>query len=138
MYSLYTYKCVAKFQTNALCKFADDTTIVGRISNGDESKYRREIEGMVTWCNENNPSLNISKTKELIIDFGKKGGEHAPININGTEVEFEEHRIPRQLKKFAMSLTLYGNCSAQDRKNLQKVVCRVQFVFSNKLVGLEP
>eukprot|EP00061_Rhincodon_typus_P003694 g20741.t1 len=28
-----------------------------------------------------------SKTKELIINFGKKGGEHAPIYINGTEVE---------------------------------------------------
>eukprot|EP00061_Rhincodon_typus_P010985 g35669.t1 len=28
-----------------------------------------------------------SKTKELITDFRKKGGEHAPIYINGTEVE---------------------------------------------------
>eukprot|EP00061_Rhincodon_typus_P013714 g40257.t1 len=27
------------------------------------------------------------KTKELIIDFGKKGGEHVPIYINRAEVE---------------------------------------------------
>eukprot|EP00061_Rhincodon_typus_P003728 g20830.t1 len=39
------------------------------------------------WCNENNLSLNVSKTKELIIDIRKKGGEHAPNYINGTEVE---------------------------------------------------
>eukprot|EP00061_Rhincodon_typus_P012825 g38806.t1 len=38
------------------------------------------------WGNENNLSLNVSKTKELISDFGKKR-EHAPTYINGTEVE---------------------------------------------------
>eukprot|EP00061_Rhincodon_typus_P007724 g29710.t1 len=40
---------------------------------------RQEIEGMVMWSNANNLSLNIGKTKELIINFRKKGGEHAPI-----------------------------------------------------------
>eukprot|EP00061_Rhincodon_typus_P004334 g22326.t1 len=39
------------------------------------------------WCNENKLSLNIDKTKGLIIDFRKKGGQHAPNYINGTEVE---------------------------------------------------
>eukprot|EP00061_Rhincodon_typus_P002240 g16969.t1 len=32
-------------------------------------------------------ALNVGKTKELIINFRKKGGEHAPIYIKGTEVE---------------------------------------------------
>eukprot|EP00061_Rhincodon_typus_P014096 g40908.t1 len=41
----------------------------------------------MTWCNKSNLSLNARKTKELIIDFRKKGGEHASIYINGTEVE---------------------------------------------------
>eukprot|EP00061_Rhincodon_typus_P003867 g21163.t1 len=72
---------------NTIYKFADNTTIVGWISNNDKSNYRRDIEGVVTWCNENNPCLSIDKTKELIIDIRNKGGEHAPININGTEVE---------------------------------------------------
>eukprot|EP00061_Rhincodon_typus_P007405 g29071.t1 len=71
---------------NAIYKLADDTTVVGQLSNNDQSKYRRETEGLVTWCNENNLSLNIGKTKEPIIDFRKKGGEHAPIYINRTEV----------------------------------------------------
>eukprot|EP00061_Rhincodon_typus_P007916 g30069.t1 len=79
--------CVAKFRTNVTCKFTDGTPAVGRIPNNDESKYRRETEGLVTWCNENNLSLNIEKTKELIIDFRKKGGEHTSTYINRTEVE---------------------------------------------------
>eukprot|EP00061_Rhincodon_typus_P012912 g38958.t1 len=72
---------------NAIYKFADNTTIVGRISHNDESNYRREIEGLMTWCNENNLCLNMIQTKELIIDFRKKGEEHTPVYINGIEVE---------------------------------------------------
>eukprot|EP00061_Rhincodon_typus_P009622 g33262.t1 len=60
---------------------------MGQISNNDESKFRREIDAFVMWCNENNLSLNVSKTKELIVEFRNKGGEHAPIYINRTEVE---------------------------------------------------
>jgi hypothetical protein len=38
------------------------------------------------WCQENNISLNVNKTKELIMDFRKKQREHAPIH-GGTVVE---------------------------------------------------
>eukprot|EP00061_Rhincodon_typus_P017746 g46588.t1 len=72
---------------NTIGRFADNTTIVGQISNNDESKYRREIEGLVTWCNKNKFSLNIGKIKELITDVRKKGGEHASIYISEAEVE---------------------------------------------------
>eukprot|EP00061_Rhincodon_typus_P002850 g18658.t1 len=41
----------------------------------------------MTWCNENNLCLNISKTKELIINFRKKEGEHASIYVNRTAIE---------------------------------------------------
>ncbi|XP_059506611.1 uncharacterized protein LOC132210466 [Stegostoma tigrinum] len=66
---------------------SDDTTSVGQISNNDKSKYGREIEGLVTGCNENNLSLNAGKTKEMIIDFRKRRGERSPIYINGDDVE---------------------------------------------------
>eukprot|EP00061_Rhincodon_typus_P002308 g17154.t1 len=61
---------------------------MGQISNNDKSKYRTKIEGLVTWCNENDLFHNVGKTKELIINFRKKGAEHTlPIYISGTEVE---------------------------------------------------
>jgi hypothetical protein len=38
------------------------------------------------WCQEN-LSLNVNKTKEMIVDFRKQQREHPPIHIDGTAVE---------------------------------------------------
>jgi hypothetical protein len=38
------------------------------------------------WCQDNNLSLNVSKTKELIVDYRTRKGEHA-IHIDGAVVE---------------------------------------------------
>ncbi|KAK3515224.1 hypothetical protein QTP70_011413, partial [Hemibagrus guttatus] len=54
--------------TNIL-KFADDTAVVGLISNNDETAYLEEIKNLETWCQDYNLLLNVSKTKELIVDF---------------------------------------------------------------------
>ena len=39
------------------------------------------------WCQDNNLSLYVSKTKELIVDYRKRRAEPAPINIDGAVVE---------------------------------------------------
>ena len=39
------------------------------------------------WCQDNNLSLNVSKTKELIVDFRKRRAEQAPISIDRAVVE---------------------------------------------------
>ena len=41
----------------------------------------------MNWRDDNNLSLNVNKTKEIVIDFRKHKGEHAPVYINGDEVE---------------------------------------------------
>eukprot|EP00061_Rhincodon_typus_P008449 g31052.t1 len=113
----------------------------------------RRLRGLVTWYNENNLSLNVSKTEELIINFRKKGGEHTLIYIKGTEGErvksikflrvtmcddlawtfyvnatvkkAQQHLFfLRKLRKFAW----YGNSSSQDGRKLQKVVCTAQTI----------
>eukprot|EP00061_Rhincodon_typus_P018624 g47862.t1 len=89
LYSLYTHDCVSKFHPNTICKFADDTTVVGQISNNHETEYRKEKEYLKAWCKDNN-HFNISKLKELVIDFRKQSGGHTPICINGAEVEMTE------------------------------------------------
>jgi hypothetical protein len=35
------------------------------------------------WCQDNTLSLNVSKTKELIVDYRKRRAEQAPVNIDG-------------------------------------------------------
>ena len=38
-------------------------------------------------CQENNLSLNVRKTKEMIVDFRKQQREKAPIHIDETAME---------------------------------------------------
>ena len=45
------------------------------------------------WYQENNLSLNVSKTKDLIVEYRKRRAEQPPINIEGASVEWVE--IPR-------------------------------------------
>ena len=67
LYSLCTYDCVAKFPSNSIFKFANDTTVEGRISNNDETEYRNEIENLVNWCGNNNLSLNVNKMRDYYL-----------------------------------------------------------------------
>uniref|UniRef100_A0A3B3BNL8 Reverse transcriptase domain-containing protein n=1 Tax=Oryzias melastigma TaxID=30732 RepID=A0A3B3BNL8_ORYME len=87
LFSLYTSDCPASHTSNAIFKFADDTTVVGLISNGDETAYRAEISNLAKWCSENNLSLNVQKTKEIILDFRRHSHAHAPLQINGERVD---------------------------------------------------
>lgn len=87
MYSLYTQNCTPTHSTNTIIKFADDTTVVGLISNGDESAYREEVAELSEWCINNNLELSTSKIKELIINFRKQKEEPTPLYIGGEMVE---------------------------------------------------
>jgi hypothetical protein len=87
LYSLFTHDCVAMHAFNSIIKFAEDTTVVGLITNNKETAYREEVRAPRVWCQENNLTLNINKTKEMIVDFRKQKREHLPIHINGTVVE---------------------------------------------------
>ena len=49
--------------------------------------YREEVSTLGVWCQENNLTLKVNKTKEMIVDFRKQQREHPPIHINGTVVE---------------------------------------------------
>ncbi|KAK1792853.1 hypothetical protein P4O66_012763 [Electrophorus voltai] len=88
LYSLYTYDCTATSSSTIIVKFADDTVIMGLISDNDERAYLEEIKHLENWCQENNLLLNVSKTKELIVDCSKKQERHyQPVRIGGTTVE---------------------------------------------------
>jgi hypothetical protein len=151
--------------------------VVGLITDNDETAYREEVGDLAVWCQDYNLSLNVIKTKELIVNYRKRRAEHAPTLIDGTVVEqvesfkfvgvhitdklsWSKHtktvvmRAPqclfplRRLKRFGMgpqilkklySCTIesiltgcitacYGNCSASDRKALQRVVRTAQYV----------
>ncbi|KAI4899575.1 hypothetical protein NFI96_002191 [Prochilodus magdalenae] len=71
--------------TSDLChmqKFSDDTAIVGCVRNGQEREYRSLVKDFVEWCN-----MNITKTKEMCIDFRRSRPSQQPISIKGVDVE---------------------------------------------------
>ena len=55
--------------------------------NHQVTAYREEVRALGVWCQENNLSLNVNKTKEMIVEFRKQQREHPPIHIEGTAVE---------------------------------------------------
>ncbi len=87
LYSLYTHDCTATHSSNVIIKFADDTTVIGLITDNDETAYREEVSTLTKWYQENHLSLNIDKTKELVVDYRRQSREHAPITIDKTPVE---------------------------------------------------
>ncbi len=86
LFTLLTHDCTAKFSSNHIIKFANDTTVVGLISNNDETPYREEVAQLVEWCGANNLSLNVSKTNEVVMDFRRNSVNHPPLTINSSTV----------------------------------------------------
>jgi hypothetical protein len=83
LYSLFTHDCMARHESNTIIKFADDTTVVGLITDNDETAYREEVRYLSGWCQNNNQSLNVTKIKEMIVDYRKISTEQVPILIDG-------------------------------------------------------
>ena len=74
LYSLFTHDCVVKHESNTIIKFADDTAV----TDNDETAYREEVRELAVWCQDNNLSLIVIKTKKMIMDYRKRRAEHAP------------------------------------------------------------
>ena len=53
--------------------------------------YNNQISNFVSWCEAHFLLLNVSKTKEMIIDFRIEPEEHTSIFIDGQEVERVEN-----------------------------------------------
>ena len=91
--------------------------MVGLITNNNETAYREEVRDLAGWCQNNNLSLNIIKTKEMIVDYRKRRTEHAPILIDGAIVE--------QVESFKF-LGVHINNKLEWSKHTQTVMKRAQ------------
>ncbi|KAI4891381.1 hypothetical protein NFI96_025937, partial [Prochilodus magdalenae] len=87
LFTLLTYDCSPIHPGCHIVKFADDTAVVGCITNSDESGYRQEVEHLEGWCRKNNLCINVKKTKEMIVDFRRGRHAHLPLHVEGSAVE---------------------------------------------------
>ena len=68
-------------------KFADATELVGKISTDQDALYHKRIENCVNWCDKKYLYLNVSKTKEMCIDFRKIQRCPKAVHIKGEAAE---------------------------------------------------
>ncbi|KAI4874104.1 hypothetical protein NFI96_018126, partial [Prochilodus magdalenae] len=87
LFTLLTYDCSPIHPGCHIVKFADDTAVIGCITNSDESGYRQEVEHLEGWCRKNNLCINVKKTKEMIVDFRRGRHAHLPLHVGGSAVE---------------------------------------------------
>ncbi len=89
-FSLYTNDCISKDPSVKLLKFADDTTLIGLIQDGDESAYRQEVKEVAVWFSLNSLEFNTLKTVEMIVDLRRSHPalrQHTIMNSTVTAVE---------------------------------------------------
>ena len=87
LFTLFTDDCRSNSESVIIAKFSDDTTMSGLISNDDEDLYRQGVDMMVSWCQRNNLILNVSKTKEIIVDYRVNKTTVQPLQIDNQDVE---------------------------------------------------
>ena len=131
LYSLFSHDCVAMHASNSVIKFTEDTTVVGLITYNDETSYREEVRDLAELCQENNLSLNVNKTKELIVDFRRQQREHPPIHIDGTAVE-----KVKSLKFLSVHITDHLKWSTHTDSVVKKALLRLFNLRRLKRFGL--
>ena len=66
--------------------------MVGLIIDNVETAYREEVRDLAVWCQDNNLSINMIKTKEMIVDYRKKRGPSMP-PFSSTGLQWSRLRV---------------------------------------------
>ena len=86
LFIVYTNALSLSSEKCKIIKFADDTVVIGLISDNNEKEYKSTIDYVSHWCSDNFLELNASKTKEIIFDMRKNKNSKEPVIINNTSV----------------------------------------------------
>ena len=81
-----TDDCRGNQENSYLVKFADDNALLSLLQ-GTQDGHSAALDDFTKWCDESYLDLNMSKTKEIIIDFRRQGHTHGEIQIHGEAVE---------------------------------------------------
>ena len=86
LYILYTDDCKSNHLNRFLVKFADDSALLSLLQ-GSEQYHGAALTEFVYWCDNYYLDLNVTETKEMIVDFRRH--EHSPGKtiIHSNEVE---------------------------------------------------
>lgn len=74
LYTLHTNDCKSTNRGIMYIKYSNDTLIMD--STKSLGQLQAEMDIYAEWCRKNCRDLNISKTKELVVDFHKRTFQH--------------------------------------------------------------
>ncbi|KAK3513181.1 hypothetical protein QTP70_009772 [Hemibagrus guttatus] len=131
LFTLLTHDCAALHSLKHIIKFADDITLVGLISK-NKSAYREEMQQLTASCKDNNLSLNVDKTKEMVVDFRRAQSGHSPLFTDGFSVEIIKST------KFLSSLVKNFTWSLNTRSIRKKAQYHLYFLWSMRKAHLPP
>lgn len=86
LFILYTNDCRSCYDNRHILKFADDTVIVSLLTN-NESNHGPVVNDFIDWCEQFYLSVNVSKTKDMAIDFRRSPPSGTYNVIQGEVVE---------------------------------------------------
>ncbi|KAK1806314.1 hypothetical protein P4O66_000031 [Electrophorus voltai] len=143
LYSLYTYDRTATSSSNIIVKFADDTVVVGLISDNDERAYLEEIKHLENWCQENNLLLNDLSWSRHTNSLAKKARQRL-YHLR----RLRDFRLPSKVLRNFYICTIesiltrnitvwFGNSTKQDRQALQRVVRSAERITHTELPDLQ-
>ena len=89
LFSVYTNRIRSEQSNITILKYADDTCIVGCISdNNDLSNYFNEINRISGLCKELDLLLNPSKTQEMLFSTKRDKPDSPTLELNGVNIDF--------------------------------------------------
>ena len=89
LFIMYTDSCRTSLENRFLVKFSDDTVLLSLLQ-GSEVDHGPALPEFIDWCDENFLDLNVSKTKEMFIDFRHANIVHKASVIHGEDVQSVE------------------------------------------------
>lgn len=85
LFVLFTNACQSQHAGHHIIKFADDSIIVSLLNHGN-TDHGPVVGDFIEWCNSY-LSINVAKTKELIVDFSKSPTLISSVTVDNQDVE---------------------------------------------------
>ncbi len=121
LFVLYTYMCQSSYDNRTIIKYEDDLVIVSLLQE-DEISHGPVVNDFVHWCEKSYLRLNISKNKDMLIDFRRKICMNKATLIKGQTIEYVQSY--KYLGTIVDDkLNVEANCAAMCKKGYQNLYC---------------
>ncbi len=121
LFILYTNMCQSKWENRTILKYADDTFIASELQ-GNKTSHGPIIDDFIKWCEESYLQLNLSKTKDMIIDFRKQAHPHEVTSIISQKIEsVQSYKYLGTI--IDSKLNFEVNCEAVCKKGHKRLFC---------------